>query len=134
MKSVSYLFVFLFSFLFVSQVHSECLTTLEELDQLRIPTSWIETTMDDGKPMTISVLQDAEGLRYIAEKEEKKWLEGDICFSPDGRKFTIENSVPTEEVPAIAREFISRTQIAEIHQDRVTFTGGTWSGDFKAAD
>jgi hypothetical protein len=53
---------------------AECFSTVSEVKTNNVRTRWLETTENDGKPLTISITDGANGLVYSAKKAGVLWL------------------------------------------------------------
>ena len=53
---------------------AECLRSVSELKAKNVKARWQETTENDGKPLTISITDGANGLVYSARKAGVPWL------------------------------------------------------------
>jgi len=93
---------------------------------------WQETTENDGKPLTISITDGANGLVYSASKAGKPWLTGNVsvCNSGGATKITLKNSKATGNVPTLARMALPSTQSAYIVNNQIKLAGGGWGGTF----
>lgn len=111
---------------------ANCFKTVREIKVNNVKTRWQETTENDGKPMTISIANGAGGLVYSAQKAGQLWLSGNIsvCRSGGDTAITMKNTKTTPNVPMIARMAFPRTQSAQIVGNRITLTGGGWTGSF----
>ena len=47
---------------------AQCLKTVNEIKANNVKARWLETTANDGKPLTISITDGANGLLYSAKK------------------------------------------------------------------
>jgi hypothetical protein len=66
---------------------------------------WQETTENDGKPLTISIGDGANGLVYSAKKAGALCLTGNVSVCPSGgaTEITLKNSKSTSNRPRRAR-------------------------------
>jgi hypothetical protein len=112
--------------------HGECLKTLSELKANNVKARWLETTENDGKPLTISIADGARGLVYSAKKAGVLWLTGNVsvCRSEGATEISLENTKATSNVPMIARLALPSTQSAQIVNDKIKLGGGGWGGTF----
>jgi hypothetical protein len=110
----------------------QCFDTVSELEAIKVKTTWVETTENDGKPLTISVSDGSKGLVYSATKAGKVWLAGNVtvCRSGNELVFTMEHTTATDEVPMLARMMLPATQSAQIIDGKIMLGGGAWSGTF----
>jgi hypothetical protein len=111
---------------------AKCFKTVGEVRANHVKTRWRETTENDGKPMTISIANGADGLVYSAHKANRLWLSGDIsvCRNEGRIAITLENTKTTSAVPLLARASFPRTQSAHIEGNQITLAAGGWSGTF----
>jgi hypothetical protein len=65
-------------------VQAECLRTVSELKAKNVKARWQETTENDGKPLTISITDGANGLVYSASKAGVPWLTGNVSVCRSG--------------------------------------------------
>ena len=72
---------------------AECLRTVSDIKANNVKTRWRETTENDGKPLTISITDGANGLVYSASKAGVLWLTGNVtvCRSKDATEITLEH-------------------------------------------
>lgn len=112
-------------------VMAECLKSLAEMNKVKVKPTWVETTMDDGKPLTITIFEDAGRLLYVAKKVGVVWLNGEVCISKDGQHMTLKNTRPTKDVPFLARQVLPKTQSGKIDNDQVKLGGVAWKGTFQ---
>ena len=111
---------------------AKCFKTVHEVKANHVKTRWRETTENDGKPMTISIANGADGLVYSAHKADQLWLSGavSVCRT-DGRiAITLEDTKPTSNVPFIARAAFKRPQSARVEGNQIKLAAGGWSGTF----
>jgi hypothetical protein len=113
-------------------VQAECLRTVSELKAKNVKARWQETTENDGKPLTISITDGANGLVYSASKAGVPWLTGNVsvCRSEGATEITLKNTKATSNVPMIARLALPSTQSAHIVNDQIKLGGGGWGGTF----
>jgi uncharacterized protein GlcG (DUF336 family) len=111
---------------------ANCLKTVSELKANHIKTRWRETTENDGKPLTISIVDGSGGLAYSAKKAGAPWLSGNVsvCKSGGATHITLKNTKATSHVPMIARMALPSTQSAQIVNGHIRLGGGGWSGTF----
>ena len=95
-------------------------------------TRWLETTENDGKSLTISITDGANGLVYSAKKAGVLWLTGNVsvCRSGGATEITLKNTKATSNVPMLARMALPSTQSAYIVNDQIKLGGGGWGGTF----
>jgi hypothetical protein len=127
------LLICLFIFLSGSTIaQADCLRSVSEIKANSVKATWQETTENDGKPMTISITDGANGLVYSASKAGKPWLTGNVsvCRSGGATKITLKNSKATGNVPTLARMALPSTQSAYIVNNQIKLTGGGWGGTF----
>jgi hypothetical protein len=112
--------------------HAKCLATVSELKAHNVKARWRETTANDGKPLTISITDGAQGLHYSAKKAGELWLTGNVsvCLSEGATKITLKNIQATSNVPMLARLAMPSTQSSQIVNDRIKLGGGGWGGTF----
>ena len=93
---------------------------------------WQETTENDGKPLTISITDGANGLVYSAKKAGLLWLTGNVsvCRSGGVTEITLKNTKATSNVPMLARLALPSTQSAQIVNNQIKLGGGGWGGTF----
>jgi hypothetical protein len=105
---------------------SKCFNTVSELKANNVRTRWQETTHDDGKPLTISITDGANGIIYSAKKAGLLWLTGNasVCRSGGATEITLKNTQATSNVPTFARLALPSTQSAYIINDRIKLAGG----------
>ncbi len=111
---------------------AECLRTVSELKANNVKARWQETTENDGKPLTISIADGANGLVYTARKADAPWLTGNVsvCRSGGGTEITLKNTQATSNVPMVARLALPSTQTAHVVNDQIELGGGGWAGTF----
>lgn len=111
---------------------ADCLKSVSEVKANNVKTRWQETTENDGKPLTISIADGANGLVYTAVKAGQPWLSGNvsICRAGGSIEITLKNSQATNNVPMVARLALPSTQSARIVNDRIKLGGGGWAGTF----
>jgi hypothetical protein len=111
---------------------AECLGTVSEIKANNVKARWQETTENDGKPLTISITDGANGLVYSASKAGVPWLTGkvSVCRSAGATEITLKNTQATSNVPMIARLALPSTQSAHIVNDQIKLEGGGWGGNF----
>lgn len=111
---------------------AECLGTVSEIKANDVKVSWRETTENDGKPLTISIADGANGLVYSAKKAGVAWLAGNVsvCRSGDATEITLKDTQATNNVPALARLGLPATQSAQIVNGQIKLEGGGWGGTF----
>ena len=111
---------------------AECLSTVRDIKANNVKARWRETTENDGKPLTISIADGANGLVYSATKAGVLWLTGNVtvCRSQGATEITLKNTKATSNVPMIARLALPSTQSAHIVNDQIKLGGGGWGGTF----
>jgi hypothetical protein len=111
---------------------AECMRSVSEVKANGVKARWRETTENDGKPLTISITNGANGLVYSASKAGLLWLTGDVsvCRSGGATKITLKNTKATHNVPMLARVALPSTQSAHIVSDKIKLGGGGWGGTF----
>lgn len=126
--------VFALSPVFATTELNYCLKSLKEFKAAQVHTRWTETTMDDGKPLIITV-QDGDGAtKFTAVKAGEIWLNGDVCISKDGKRLTLKNTKATSNVPFLARQALPSQQTGEIKNGSVHLGGIAWSGTFQGSN
>jgi hypothetical protein len=110
----------------------ERFSTVSEVKTNNVRTRWLETTENDGKPLTISITDGANGLVYSAKKAGVLWLTGNVsvCRSGGATEITLKNTKATSNVPMLARMALPSTQSARIVNDQIKLAGGGWGGTF----
>lgn len=121
----------IFSLLLTFAFAKDCLDSMASLEKAKVKSVWEETTMDDGKPLVISIFAQDGRLKYTAVKAGETWLNGDVCIRPDGKHMRLENTVATKNVPYIARKLLPKSQEGKIENDHVHLGGVAWRGTFK---
>jgi hypothetical protein len=111
---------------------AKCLRTISDLNANNVKARWQETTESDGKPLTISITDGANGLDYSARKAGVLWLTGSVsvCVSGGATGITLKNTQTTSNVPMVARLALPSTQLAQIVNDQIKLGGGGWGGTF----
>lgn len=111
---------------------AKCLTTVSELKANNVKARWQETTENDGKPLTISISDGANGLVSSAKKAGALWLTANVSVCPSGgaTEITLKNAKATSNVPMLARMALPSTQSAQIVNDQIKLGGGGWGGTF----
>lgn len=111
---------------------AECFTSVSEMKANHVKARWMETTENDGKPLTISIANGGGGLVYSARKAGATWLTGSVsvCRSGGATHITLKNTRATSHVPMVARMALPSTQSAQIVNNRITLRGGGWGGTF----
>jgi hypothetical protein len=111
---------------------AKCLRTISELKANHVKARWQETTENDGKPLTISITDGANGLDYSAKKAGVLWLTGNVsvCLSGGAIGIALKNTQATSNVPMAARLALPSTQLAQIVNDQIKMGGGGWGGTF----
>jgi hypothetical protein len=111
---------------------ADCLRTVTTIKANGVKARWLETTENDGKPLTISITNGAKGLVYSASKAGVPWLTGNVavCRSGGATEITLENTEATSNVPMFARLALPSTQSAHIVNGQIKLAGGGWGGTF----
>jgi hypothetical protein len=111
---------------------AQCLRTVGEIKANNVKARWLETTANDGKPLTISITDGANGLLYSAKKAGALWLTGNVsvCLSSGATEITLSNTRTTSEVPMLAGLALPSAQSAQIVNGRIKLGGGGWGGTF----
>jgi hypothetical protein len=111
---------------------AKCFSTVNEVKKNNVRTRWLETTENDGKPLTISIADGDKGLVYSAKKAGVLWLTGNVsvCRSGGTTEITLKNTQATSNVPMLARMALPSTQSAPIINDQIKLAGGGWGGTF----
>ena len=111
---------------------AECLKTVSEIKANNVKTRWLETTENDGKPLTISIVDGVNGLVYSARKAGVLWLTGNVsvCRSVGATEITLKNTQATSNVPMLARLALPSTQSARIVNNQIKLGGAGWGGTF----
>jgi hypothetical protein len=111
---------------------AECLKTVNDVRANGVKARWRETTENDGKPLTISITDGANGLDYSASKAGLPWLTGNVsvCRSGGGTEITLKNTKATSNVPMLARLALPPMQSARIENNQIKLGGGGWGGTF----
>jgi hypothetical protein len=111
---------------------AECFRTVSDVKANGVKSRWRETTENDGKPLTISIGDGANGLVYSASKAGRPWLTGNVsvCRSGGATEITLKNTKATGNVPMIARLALPSTQSARIVNNQIKLGGGGWGGTF----
>ena len=111
---------------------AECLRTVSDVKANGVKARWLETTENDGKPLTISITDGATGLVYSARKAGLLWLTGNVsvCRSGGATEITLKNTKATSNVPMLARLALPSTQSARIVNNQIKLGGGGWGGTF----
>ncbi|MFZ0605622.1 MAG: hypothetical protein WAN05_30455 [Roseiarcus sp.] len=111
---------------------AECLRTVRDVKANGVKARWLETTENDGKPLTISITDGATGLVYSASKAGLPWLTGNVsvCRSGGTTEITLKNTKATNNVPMLARLALPSTQSARIVNNQIKLGGGGWGGTF----
>jgi hypothetical protein len=111
---------------------AECLRTVSDVRANGVKARWQETTENDGKPLTISISDGANGLVYTASKAGLPWLTGNVsvCRSAGATEITLKNTKATSNVPMLARLALPSTQSAHIVNNQIKLGGGGWGGTF----
>lgn len=124
-----------FLFLAVSgfaSAQAECFTSTSQLQTNKIKTKWVETSMDDGLPLTISVSNAGGGLVYTAKKNGAIWLKGNVQVCKDGSnvKMTLHRNTVTDNVPMLARGAMKGDKSFDINGNQIKIGGMGWGGVF----
>ena len=111
---------------------AKCLRTVSEIKANNVKARWQETTENDGKPLTISITDGANGLVYSAKKAGVLWLTGNVsvCLSGGATEISLKNTQATSNVPMLARMALPSTQSAQIVNNQIKLGGGGWGGTF----
>jgi hypothetical protein len=111
---------------------AQCLRTVGEIKANNVKARWLETTANDGKPLTISITNGANGLLYSAKKAGALWLTGNVsvCLSRGSTEITLSNTRATNKVPMLVGLALPSTQSAQIVNGRIELGGGGWGGTF----
>jgi uncharacterized protein GlcG (DUF336 family) len=111
---------------------AKCLGTIREIKANDVKARWRETTENDGKPLTISIADGANGLVYSAKKAGAPWLTGtvSVCRSGGATEITLKDTHATNNVPMLARLGLTSTQTAQIVNGQIILAAGGWSGTF----
>jgi hypothetical protein len=128
-------FKFLVCLLILSEstlAQANCIRTVSEIKANNVKASWQETTENDGKPLTVSITDGANGLVYSAKKAGVPWLTGNVsvCRSGGSTEITLKNTQATSNVPMLAKLALPSTQSAHIVNDQIKLEGGGWGGTF----
>ena len=128
-------FILLICLLILSEstlAEASCFNTISDVKANKVRTRWQETTENDGKPLTISISDGANGLVYSAKKAGLLWLTGNVsvCRSGGATEISLKNTQATSKVPTLARLVLPSTQSAYIVNDQIKLTGGGWGGTF----
>ena len=128
-------FILLICLLILSEstlAEASCFNTISDVKANKVRTRWQETTENDGKPLTISISDGANGLVYSAKKAGLLWLTGNVfvCRSGGVTEITLKNTQATRNVPMLARLALPSTQSAHIVNDQIKLAGGGWGGTF----
>jgi hypothetical protein len=80
---------------------ANCLRTVSEIKANNVKARWQETTENDGKPLTVSITDGANGLVYSAKKAGVPWLTGNVsvCRSGGATEITLKNTQATSKCP-----------------------------------
>lgn len=125
-----------------AQATPACAATLHELRLLlgdsNFPLAWEETTMDDGKPLRVSILEK-EGALWLEfiKTREGLWAQsaGVICrsghefetrFGPEQIRFGPASSWLLRVALANGGKFT----LTQLGPDKLRIAGGGWSGTF----
>jgi len=111
---------------------AECFKSVRDITANHVKTRWRETTENDGKPLTISISDGANGMVYSAHKAGAPWLTGNVSVCRSGRvtEITLKNTKATHNVPMIARMALPSTPSARIVNNHIRLSGGGWGGTF----
>jgi Tfp pilus assembly protein PilV len=111
---------------------ANCLRTVSQIKANSVKARWQETTENDGKPLTISITDSANGLAYSASKAGMPWLTGNVsvCRSGGATEITLKNTEATRNVPMLARLALPSTLSAHIVHDQIKLASGGWGGTF----
>ena len=111
---------------------AKCLNTVSEIKANDVKARWQETTENDGKPLTISIADGANGLVYSARKAGVTWLTGkvSVCHSGHATEITLKDTQATNHVPMLAMLGLPSTLSANIVNDQIKLEGGGWGGIF----
>ena len=111
---------------------AKCLGTVREIKANDVKATWRETTENDGKPLTISIVDGAGGLVYSAKKAGVPWLSGNVsvCLSGGTTQITLNDTQATANVPMLAKLGLPSTQSAHIVNGQIKLAGGGWGGTF----
>jgi len=111
---------------------AKCLGTVKEVKANDVKARWQETTESDGKPLTISIADGANGLVYSAKKGGVLWLTGNVsvCLSGGAKEIILADTQATDSVPALARLGFPATQSAHIVDGQIKLAAGGWDGTF----
>jgi hypothetical protein len=111
---------------------AKCLRAVSEFKANNVKARWQETTENDGKPLTISITDGANGLVYSARKAGVLWLTGNVsvCLAEGNTEVTLKDTQATNNVPIHARLALPSTQSAQIVNGQIKLEGGGWGGTF----
>ena len=132
MRTISLTALFLLILGEATLAQAKCVTTVSEIKENNVNTRWQETTENDGRPLTISITDGANGLVYSAKKAGVLWLTGNVsvCLSEGPIEITLKNTQATSNVPMLARLALPSAQPAQIVNNRIKLGGGGWGGTF----
>jgi hypothetical protein len=111
---------------------AKCFRTVREIKANDVKARWRETTENDGKPLTISIADGANGLVYSARKAGVPWLTGkvSVCNSGHATEITLKDTQATNHAPTLAMLAFPSTLSANIVSDQIKLEGGGWGGTF----
>ena len=103
---------------------AKCLRTVSELKAHNVKARWQETTANDGKPLSISITDGANGLVYSAKKAGVLWLTGHVSVCPSGgaTEITLKNTRATGRMSRCLQEWgcLPRSR------PKLLMTGSNW--------
>lgn len=111
---------------------AKCFRTVSEIKANDVKARWQETTENDGKPLTISIADGANGLVYSARKAGVPWLIGrvSVCHSGHATEIILKDIRATSHFPTLAMLGLPSTLSANIVSDQIKLEGGGWGGTF----
>lgn len=114
----------------------DCFKSLGELHKNKVPSEWLETTADDGKPMKIIVSAAAEEkFTYKSVKAGAVWMNGSAKICKDEGKVVVSlfDTKVTKEAPGYLRNFLPERMSAPIQNNEIKLRGplGLWKGTFQ---
>jgi uncharacterized protein GlcG (DUF336 family) len=111
---------------------AECYGNVRDVKANGVQTRWLETTANDGKPMTIAIANGANGLVFSAKKAGAVWLNGNVsvCRAGGATNIALKNTRTTSNVPMLARMGFPASLSTQIVSGQIKLAGGGWNGTF----
>ena len=127
-------------------VASDCAATLGELGRLmgeqKVPSEWAETTMDDGKPLVLSIVESNGSLLLgFTKTGEGLWAESSGVICKSGSDFEARFSAKQIRTGPAAGWLLrsalkngGQFTLTKLASDQLRIATRGWSGEFSAIE